>query len=125
MPRHLYPLVIDALNLGKLSVGLCISTPCFIAADGAAAVPMAVGPVARWKQANLADIVRPLRFCGGCRGRRRPVLLAGAWSAGWRWGLGLAIWIVGASVVQIMARPRPARRREPIGACIWFTSGSR
>ena len=102
----LYPLVIDALNLGKLSVG----PPYFNAVFTPLMVPllflMAVGPVARWKQANIADIVRPLRVAFAVAvvaGVGLP-FLAGAWSAGVALGLGLAIWIVGASVVQIMAR---------------------
>ncbi|MBS0371437.1 MAG: heme lyase CcmF/NrfE family subunit [Proteobacteria bacterium] len=102
----LYPLVIDALNLGKLSVG----PPYFNAVFAPLMVPvlflMAVGPVARWKQADLADIARPLRWAftvAVVAGVGVP-FLAGAWSAGVALGIGLAIWIIGASVVQILAR---------------------
>jgi cytochrome c-type biogenesis protein CcmF len=102
----LYPLVIDSLNLGKLSVG----PPYFNAVFAPLMVPvlflMAVGPVARWKQTNLADIVRPLRWAFGIAvavGVSVP-FIAGAWSAGVALGIGLAAWIVGSSVVQIIAR---------------------
>ncbi|WP_079435554.1 heme lyase CcmF/NrfE family subunit [Zoogloea sp. LCSB751] len=102
----LYPLVIDALNLGKLSVG----PPYFNAVFAPLMVPvlflMAVGPVARWKQAELADIARPLRGAFAVAvliGVGAP-FLAGAWSAGVALGIGLAIWIIGSSVVQILAR---------------------
>ncbi|MDD2668862.1 MULTISPECIES: heme lyase CcmF/NrfE family subunit [Zoogloea] len=102
----LYPLVIDALNLGKLSVG----PPYFNAVFAPLMVPvlflMALGPVARWKQTNLADIVRPLRWAFGIAvavGVSVP-FIAGAWSAGVALGIGLAAWIVGSSVVQIIAR---------------------
>jgi cytochrome c-type biogenesis protein CcmF len=104
----LYPLVIDALNLGKLSVG----PPYFNAVFAPLMVPvlflMAAGPVARWKQASLADIVRPLRAAFALAvlvGVGAP-FAAGEWSAGVALGLGLAMWIVGASVLQILARAK-------------------
>ena len=104
----LYPLVIDALNLGKLSVG----PPYFNAVFAPLMVPllflMAVGPVARWKQANIADIVRPLRGAftlAGIAGVAVP-FAAGEWSAGVGLGIGLAMWIAGSSVVQIIARTK-------------------
>jgi cytochrome c-type biogenesis protein CcmF len=58
----LYPLVIDALNLGKLSVG----PPYFNAVFTPLMVPllflMGRRPLARWKQASLAEIARHLRW---------------------------------------------------------------
>ncbi|MDD2987785.1 MAG: heme lyase CcmF/NrfE family subunit [Zoogloea sp.] len=104
----LYPLVIDALNLGKLSVG----PPYFNAVFTPLMVPllflMAVGPVARWKQASLAEIARPLRWAFGvavAAGVSIPFFYGG-WSGSVALGLGLAIWIVGASVLQIISRAR-------------------
>jgi cytochrome c-type biogenesis protein CcmF len=104
----LYPLVIDALNLGKLSVG----PPYFNAVFTPLMVPllflMAVGPVARWKQASLAEIARPLRWAFGiavAAGVSIPFFYGG-WSGSVALGMGLAIWIVGASVLQILARTR-------------------
>ena len=104
----LYPLVIDALNLGKLSVG----PPYFNAVFAPLMVPllflMAVGPVARWKQANIADIVRPLRgaFTLAVIAGVAVPFAAGEWSAGVALGIGLAMWIAGSSVVQIIARTK-------------------
>ncbi|KAB2968400.1 heme lyase CcmF/NrfE family subunit [Zoogloea sp.] len=104
----LYPLVIDALNLGKLSVG----PPYFNAVFAPLMVPvlflMAVGPVARWKEARLADIVRPVRlaFALAVAGGVSVPFLFGGWSAGVALGIGLAIWITGSSVLQILARAK-------------------
>ncbi len=104
----LYPLVIDALNLGKLSVG----PPYFNAVFAPLMVPvlflMAVGPVARWKDARLADIVRPVRlaFAVAVAGGVSVPFLFGGWSAGVALGIGLAIWITGSSVLQILARTK-------------------
>ena len=104
----LYPLVIDALNLGKLSVG----PPYFNAVFAPLMVPvlflMAVGPVARWKDARLADIVRPVRlaFAVAVAGGVSVPFLFGGWAAGVALGVGLAIWITGSSVLQILARAK-------------------
>ncbi|MDD3352238.1 heme lyase CcmF/NrfE family subunit [Zoogloea sp.] len=104
----LYPLVIDALNLGKLSVG----PPYFNAVFTPLMVPalflMGVGPVARWKHTDLADILRPLRLAFAVAvalGVSVPFLFGG-WSGPVALGIGLAIWIAGASVLQILARAR-------------------
>ena len=103
-----YPLVIDALDLGKLSVG----PPYFNTVFTPLMVPllflMAAGPVARWKQARLADILRPLRWAFGVAvvaGFGIP-FLRGGWSGSVALGMGLAAWIIGASVLQIIARAR-------------------
>src|SRR5574343_56408 len=58
----LYPLVIDALNLGKLSVG----PPYFNAVFAPLMVPvlflMAAGPVARWKEASIPELANIVRW---------------------------------------------------------------
>jgi cytochrome c-type biogenesis protein CcmF len=57
----IYPLIIDALNLGKLSVG----PPYFNAVFGPLMVPVIFliipGSIARWREAQLADLVQSLR----------------------------------------------------------------
>src|SRR5690606_23778155 len=57
----LYPLVVDALGLGKLSVG----PPYFEAAFVPVALPlvlvMGLGPFARWKRAGVAELWRTVR----------------------------------------------------------------
>ena len=97
----LYPLVIDALNLGKLSVG----PPYFNAVFTPLMVPllflMAVGPVARWKHTSLAEIARPLRWAFGiavAAGVSIPFFYGG-WSGSVALGMGLRAW-------------RPAARRN-------------
>ena len=67
----LYPLFLDALNAGKISVG----PPYFDAVFGPLMLPlvflMAVGPIARWKEADPMTLVKRPRLvlCGGDRGR--------------------------------------------------------
>ncbi len=103
-----YPLVIDALNLGKLSVGPPYFNAVFVPLTMPVLFLMVVGPVARWKKAELADLIRPLRLAFGlavAAGVGLP-FAAGTWSVGVALGLGMGIWIIGASLLQIQARLR-------------------
>jgi len=99
----LYPLIVDALNLGKLSVG----PPYFNAVFAPIMVPvllfMVIGSYARWKNDSMAELVkklRPIAIVSVLLGCSLP-LLAGPWSPIVAVGLTLAVWIMLASVVQI------------------------
>jgi cytochrome c-type biogenesis protein CcmF len=99
----LYPLIIDALNLGKLSVG----PPYFNAVFAPIMTPvllfMVIGSYARWKNdtvTNLTQKLRPIAIVSVLLGCTAP-LLAGEWSALVAMGLTLSIWIVLASFVQM------------------------
>ena len=102
----LYPLIIDALNLGKLSVG----PPYFNAVFVPIMVPllflMAVGPLARWKHADLKQIAKRLRVAAViavAAGIGLP-FLAGAWSPLVAVGMLAAVWIVASIVLQVADR---------------------
>jgi len=99
----LYPLIIDALNLGKLSVG----PPYFNSVFAPIMLPvlffMVVGSFARWKSDTVADLtkkLRPIAIVSLLLGCSAP-FLAGPWSPLVALALSLAIWIVLASAVQI------------------------
>ena len=99
----LYPLIIDALNLGKLSVG----PPYFNSVFAPIMMPvlffMVVGSYARWKNDTVAELTKKLSKIGiaalilGCAAP----FLAGAWSPLVALGLSLAFWIILASAVQM------------------------
>lgn len=59
----LYPLFLDALNAGKISVG----PPYFDAVFGPLMLPcvllMAVGPIARWKSVDPLELAKRLSWC--------------------------------------------------------------
>jgi cytochrome c-type biogenesis protein CcmF len=102
----LYPLLIDALNLGKLSVG----PPYFNAVFVPIMVPllflMAAGPIARWKHADLKQIGMRLRVAAVIAivaGIGLP-FLAGPWSPLVALGLLAAVWIVASTAMQIVER---------------------
>ncbi|MDO8933378.1 MAG: heme lyase CcmF/NrfE family subunit, partial [Rhodocyclaceae bacterium] len=60
----LYPLLIDALNLGKLSVGPPYFNAVFVPIMVPVLFLMAVGPVARWKHADIKSIAGRLWIAG-------------------------------------------------------------
>jgi cytochrome c-type biogenesis protein CcmF len=102
----LYPLFIDALGLGKLSVG----PPYFNAVFVPIMVPLlfliAVGPLARWKQLDVRDMWQRLRLAAAlalAAGVGLPLLM-GRWSPLVALGLLLAVWIVASSVFQLRER---------------------
>jgi cytochrome c-type biogenesis protein CcmF len=99
----LYPLVIDALNLGKLSVGPPYFNSVFAPIMLLVLFFMVVGSFARWKNDSAVELTKKLRpvmivsvllACGA-------TLLAGHWSSLVALGLTLSIWIVLASLLQI------------------------
>ncbi|UCH54217.1 MAG: cytochrome c biogenesis protein CcsA, partial [Pseudomonadota bacterium] len=56
----LYPLALDAFNLGKISVGPPYFDAVFVPIMLPALFLMGVGPIARWKQADPMELVRRL-----------------------------------------------------------------
>ena len=52
----LYPLVLDALGLGKISVGPPYFDTVFVPLMAPALFLMGIGPIARWSQASLPDL---------------------------------------------------------------------
>jgi cytochrome c-type biogenesis protein CcmF len=58
----LYPLALDTLGLGKLSVGPPYFDTVFYPLMAPALFLMGVGPLARWREADLPDLARRLRW---------------------------------------------------------------
>jgi cytochrome c-type biogenesis protein CcmF len=114
----IYPLIIDALNMGKLSVG----PPYFNAVFAPLLVPtvflMVPGSVARWRDANVREIAHKLRwtFAGALAlGLLLPFVLGG-WSMGAAFGLFLGCWVALGMSQQVIERlGKPGR----IGASFW------
>ena len=114
----LYPLIIDALNLGKLSVG----PPYFNLVFAPLMVPLLFvlvpGTVARWREARVSELLHELRWVG------LAALVLGQW-APWAWGAGswgsalgatLGLWVGLGSLQHILIRLRKPGR---IGAGFW------
>ena len=102
----LYPLLIDALGMGKLSVGPPYFNAVFVPVMVPLLLLMAVGPMAHWKHADLKAIARRLRISMAlavAAGIAFPLLM-GAWTPLTAMSSLLAVWIVASGVFQIMER---------------------
>ncbi len=102
----LYPLVIDALNLGKLSVGAPYFNSVFVPIMVPLLFLIAAGPIARWKHADLKEIGHRLVVAAAVAivaGVGLP-FLAGGWTPLVAIGLMAAVWIATACLTQIAAR---------------------
>ena len=106
----LYPLLLDALGMGKISVGPPYFDAVFVPLMAPLVVLMGVGPLARWKQAELPDLARRLRWAAGAA---VVATLLTEWLQGditWMASLGLLLcwWIVASMATDIWERIRPA-----------------
>ncbi|OHC66751.1 MAG: c-type cytochrome biogenesis protein CcmF [Rhodocyclales bacterium RIFCSPLOWO2_02_FULL_63_24] len=113
----LYPLLIDALGMGKLSVGPPYFNTVFVPVMVPLLVLMAIGPMAHWKHADLKAIARRLRLSlalAVIAGIALPLLM-GAWTPLTAMSSLLAVWIAASGVFQIIERMKAGKS----GAAFW------
>ncbi|MFA7096148.1 MAG: heme lyase CcmF/NrfE family subunit [Gammaproteobacteria bacterium] len=104
----LYPLILDALGLGKISVGPPYFEAVFVPLMAPLVFLIALGPWARWKQASLAELARRswwVLLVSGAAGVLVPWAM-GRWSALAGLGVLLAVWVFVAVVRDIVDRLR-------------------
>jgi cytochrome c-type biogenesis protein CcmF len=104
----LYPLAMDALNLGKISVGPSYFQAVFVPLMVPALFLMGVGPLAKWKKASLPELAVLLKWAFAASFVAAVVapLLYGQWSALLVFFLFLAFWIMATCVVTVWQRLR-------------------
>jgi len=117
----LYPLFIDVLGRGKLSVGPPYFNTVFVAVMAPAMFLLGVGPVARWKHASLPELAIRLRwaFASSTAVAVFVPLAGGQWRPLVSLGLLLAIWIVMTTCVSVWQTMNTAgswRRRFSLAA---------
>ncbi len=116
----LYPLLLDALGLGKISVGPPYFDAVFMPLMAPTVFLMGVGPLARWKETDLPSLALRLRWAavvtvlaslatGWLAGEVRPVSTL---------GLVMAFWIAASVATDVWERVHPA------GAA-WAEAGTR
>jgi len=107
----LYPLLIDALGVGKISVGPPYFDAVFVPVMTPILFLMAVGPFARWKEASIPEIARALRWAlvAGVVVAIALPLIYGRWSALTAMGLFFAAWVVVASLLNFFERVQHTR----------------
>jgi len=105
----LYPLLLDALGLGKISVGPPYFDSVFMPLMAPTIFLMGIGPLARWKEASVPDLARRLRWAAG-------VTVVAAVLTGWlagevhlvaTFGLMMAFWIFTSVATDLWERIRP------------------
>jgi cytochrome c-type biogenesis protein CcmF len=118
----LYPLVLDSLGLGKISVGPPYFDAVFVPLMVPVVVLMGVGPIARWKQAELPDIASRLKWAAGAAvvAAAGSSWLAGRMSLMGALGLLLAWWVVFGVLTDLWERVAP---RGTAGGSVWARLG--
>lgn len=113
----LYPLALEALGLGKISVG----PPYFNVVFGAVMVPLiavlGIGQFSRWKSDSLGRLLRQFRYAliaASAAGIIAMVVVGGQKMIATGVGIGLAVWVIATTLVGIRERCR--NRQRP-----WFT----
>jgi cytochrome c-type biogenesis protein CcmF len=102
----LYPLFLDALDLGKISVGPPYFDTVFVPLMTPAIFLMGIGPLAQWKKASLPELAVRLRWAFGVSAVTALVLplIMGQWTPLISLGLLLAIWILTTAAVDLRER---------------------
>ncbi len=108
-----YPLLIEVLGYGRLSVGPPYFDTVFVPLMAPAVFLMGVGPLARWRRAPLPELWTRLRWallCAALLGITLP-FVGGHWSPMVAVGLGLGCWVLLAlaAVLHERLRAGPAR----------------
>ena len=104
----LYPLFMDALDLGKISVGPPYFESVFVPLMTPAVFLIGLGPLARWKQASLPELAIRLRWAFGVSVVTALVMpfVMGEWKLMVSFSLLMAFWVITSVIVSIIHRLR-------------------
>ena len=109
----LYPLMIDALGLGKISVGPPYFNAVFVPVMAPLVFLLGVGPVAAWRQARVPDLWTRLSwalYVALAAGALLPFAM-GQWKPLVAFGLLMAAWVAAATAAAFIQRLRSAPQR--------------
>jgi len=117
----LYPLVLDAAEGIKISVGPPYYTAMVIPLMAVLAMAMPFGPIMMWRRGNLPAALYSLRFAGAAAlvvllavlAIVRPVSALGVLATG------LGTWLIAGSVTDLARRAGSFRRVRHLGAGAW------
>ncbi len=114
----IYPIIIEGLSsmgylaaTNKVSVGAPFFNIVFVPLMVPLVFMMGLGPLARWKQANLPDMLVRLRWAFGTTALVAIIMpfLMGGWSWLAAMGMAMAGWIVSATTYNIYSRLKTGR----------------
>lgn len=120
----LYPLFLDALGMGKLSVGPPYFEAVFVPLLTPALFLMGIGPMARWKQASLPEIAARLKWAfivALVTALLLPFTL-GKWTPMIAFGLLLALWVAASTFVNLKQRVAQLRSTSGRGVASQLTA---
>jgi len=102
----LYPLFLDALGLGKISVGPPYFESVFMPLMAPAILLAGIGPLVAWRKGDPAQLIRRLRWVAivALVGALFVPLAFGRWAALTSTGLLLAFWILAGTLTALMTR---------------------
>ncbi|WP_251977476.1 heme lyase CcmF/NrfE family subunit [Salinicola avicenniae] len=106
-----YPLLLDALNLGKISVGPPYFNALFVPLTALLCLFMGLGPLARWKRMPGRELARRLALSAVLAiviAAGLPLLYGGSFSLGVTLGLLLALWLMLSLARDVFDKTRPA-----------------
>ena len=109
----LYPLFIDALKLGKISVGPPYFDAVFYPVMAPMIFLMGVGPIASWRKSRIPDLWTRLQwavYVALAAGALLPFAM-GQWKPLVALGLLLAAWVAAATVSAVLQRLKSAPQR--------------
>jgi cytochrome c-type biogenesis protein CcmF len=104
----LYPLLIDALHLGKISVGPPYFNSVFVPIMAPLLILMGIGPWTNWKNSDLLKVIKRLWLAGlvaAIAGISIPLMMG---EFTWLAGLGflLAFWVISSGCLQIIRQAK-------------------
>ncbi len=104
----LYPLFLDALGMGKISVGAPYFDSVFVPLMTPVAFLMAVGPFVRWKKDDATGLVIRLRWAFAVSVASTVIMVVTSGHLSPMLGLGtfIVVWIVATSVQHLLERLR-------------------
>ncbi len=104
----LYPLLIDALHLGKISVGPPYFNSVFVPIMIPLLVLMGIGPWTNWKNSNLLTVVKRLWLAAVVAVIAAGLIPIAMGQFTWLSSLGflLAFWVIASGVLQIIRQAR-------------------
>jgi len=105
----LYPLLLDALGLGKISVGPPYFDTVFVPLMAPVLFLLGIGPLARWKHAELPALGKRLRWAAAIALAAALVtgLMSGRITPGAGLGALMSAWIVASIATDLAHRLRP------------------
>ena len=109
----LYPLFMDVLDLGKVSVGPPFFNAVFIPLMIPAIILMTIAPMLSWKRGNLKLALQRLKFSGVAALAVMILVTAISHSPGAAASLGLATWLFIGTMTGLVHRLYPARMSLP------------